>query len=122
MVRSILAVIAGYLVLALFIGVVDFIISRISPEHFPNGADPAVHWMIVELVCGLALLIAGGYVTAKLARRAELKHALALGIFAVVMALVSLFVYHGKQPAWFQGVILLGAIPAALAGGRLRVR
>ena len=120
--RSILAVIAGYLVLAVAIGLVDFILSLISPDQYPNGMNPATKWMIVELAIGLCLLVAGGYVTARIARRAEMRHALALGILAAAMAAVSLLVYKNRQPFWFQLVILTGAIPAALGGGRLKAR
>ena len=120
MLRSILAVLAGYLILAVGIGLVDFGISRVSPEHYPGGPDPVAKWMVVELIIGLALLVLGGYVTVSIARHALLKHALALGVLTSLIAAVSLIIYHGRQPFWFQAVMVVGAIPAALAGGKLR--
>jgi nitrate/nitrite transporter NarK len=121
-VRSILAVITGYLLLAVLIGVVDFGLSLISPDQYPNGAHPAAKWLIVELAVGVCLLVAGGYLTAKIARRSEMRHVLALGILAAVMAAVSLLVYQNRQPVWFQLVFLICAIPATLTGGRLKTR
>ena len=120
--RSVLAVLAGYAVLAVGIGVVDFLISRVAPDQYPSSTNPAPKWLIVELVAGLLLILWGGYVTASIARRSQIRHAMALGVLTSVLALVSLGLYHGRQPFWFQGVILVAAIPTALAGGRLKTR
>jgi hypothetical protein len=122
LVRSILAVLAGYLVLVVGIGVTDFVLSLLSPSGYPNGPKPGAKWMIIELVIGAFLIVCGGYLTASLARRAEMRHALALGVLTATIAAISLIIYHGLQPVWFQLVVVLVAIPAALAGGRLKFR
>jgi hypothetical protein len=122
LVRSILAVLVGYLVLAVGIGVTDFVISLFSPGGYPSGPHPEAKWMVVELVVGAILILCGGYLTASLARRRETHHALALGIVTAAIAAVSLIIYRSLQPAWFQLVVALIAIPAALAGGRLKTR
>jgi hypothetical protein len=121
-VRSVLVVLAGYLVLAVGIGVLDFILSRISPNQYPSGPEPAAKWMIVELAVGTALVVCGGYLTAALASQKQTRHALALGILTSGLAAVSLAIYHNVQPFWFQLVMVIAAIPAALAGGFLKVR
>jgi hypothetical protein len=120
--RSIWAVVAGYLVLVVGIGLVDFLVSLISPEHYADGPDPAAKWLIVELVIGTVLVMAGGYVTVSIARRSYRRHALALGILTSGLALFSLAFYHGRQPAWFQLVMAVVAIPAALIGATPKTR
>ena len=62
----------------------------------------------------------GGYVTAAIARRSEIDHALCLGALMVVLGIISMVMGAGKEPLWFQIANFLIAIPSALCGGALR--
>ena len=123
--RSILAVIVGYCVTAIATAGIDFILGTLAPAAFPKpGEDQAVgsSWLLLILGYSSIFAILGGYVTALVAKRSEVKHALALGIVMVMLSLVSMLTYFGQQALWFQIGLLVLALPAALLGGYLRAR
>ena len=125
MLRSVAAVIAGYLVLAVLTILTTVGLSAANPDTFPpmgSGRTPDVPAMAV--IAGLSALftVLGGYVTAWIARRAEWKHALALGLLCEVFALFELTVARMGRPLGFMRAAALPPIPAALLGGGLRAR
>ena len=123
MARSVLAVIAGYLVMAGGIGTLSgamrIVLSGIYPEL---GKAPSLAFMILTIVYGAFGAVVGGYVTGVIAKRAEAKHALALGgrcrspghyLHNDVLGLV---------PVWYQVELILIVAPALWLGGWLRGR
>jgi hypothetical protein len=63
---------------------------------------------------------AGGYITARIARRLPIKHATAMGIVQAgltILAMLSPEAGHASRLQWITIAIL--SIPAALAGGTL---
>jgi hypothetical protein len=122
MTRSAAAVLVGYLVLAVSVAVKFLLIQTFLPEILPASGDevfPHTGWLLVLLGSDIALMIAGGYVTARLARRAPIAHALALGAVIVVLGLTWMFVFWGWLPLWYQVVLVSIAVPAAATGGSL---
>ena len=114
MTRSILAVIVGYLTMAVAI-IALFAISFRQPD-----AAPTQTFMLLSLVYALFAALAGGYVTALIARRKELKHTIALATFAALMGIVSMIVSAGQEPLWYQIANIAVMVPAVLLGGYLR--
>lgn len=60
--------------------------------------------------------------TGVIAKRAEVKHALALGAVAVALAIVSMILFWGLQPVWYQVTLIVIVGPAVWLGGWLRGR
>jgi len=115
--RSILAVILGYLVVAIAT-MVTFAIAFPNPD---SAQLPSISLMLFLLGAGVLYTIIGGYVTAFIARKAEIKHTLALGSLMVILGIISMIATFGKEPLWFQLVLIITPIPSALAGGYLRI-
>lgn len=71
-------------------------------------------------VAGLLGTVAGAYLAARLAPRAELANALAVGIVVAILALFNPALFTG-EPDLLGIISVVLTIPAALAAGRLRV-
>lgn len=123
-IASAVAVLIGYLVLAVCIAGKVVLIRYGRPEVLPApGEDvfPSTGWLLAVLASDIAVMIAAGYVTARLAPRAPMGHAVALGVVTAILGLTWMFVIRGWMPLWYQVVLVSVAIPAAATGGSLRV-
>ena len=114
--RSILSVIVGYLMMALAIMALFAIWFR------GKDAAPSDGFMLFGLGYGFVFAVVGGYVTAMIAKRSEMKRAMALAIFAVLMGIVSMIAYAGREPRWYQIANMVVVVTGVLLGGHLRVR
>ena len=63
--------------------------------------------------------IAGCYLTARLAPRRPMRHALVLGFVGVALSIAGTVAMWGAGPAWYSLTIIAISIPCAWAGGRL---
>lgn len=118
MIRSVLAVVAGY-------GVVALATLATFALLFPSGptsAVPGMRQLVFLLGAGAAFAVGGGYATGWIARRSEERHALALGILMAVLGMVSLVTASGPELLWFQVALILIPVPGACFGGQLRAR
>lgn len=119
-------------IIAIFLGlVVTFIVKALatatSAMFLPDRYNPAAArgmFGVVPLDLLFALLagVAGGYVTAVIARRHELNHALGLGLTVLVMG----FWVEGRgsapAPALYKGAVIGLVTVGAAAGGLIRRR
>lgn len=116
MLRSVSAVVGGYLIFALS-AVVLFHLSGRDP-HAPQPL-----WFVVAaVVYGMGFAALGGIFAARLALGRGLLHA---GIVAVVVALgasVSLVASPGAGATWSQWTALALMAPSAYIGGRIATR
>lgn len=120
---SAVAVVIGCLVLAIPIAGKFLLIRHLVPDVLPApGEDvfPHTGWLLAMLASDIAVMIAAGYVTAGLAPRAPVGHAVTLGVVAVIFGLIGMFLFWGWMPLWYQVVLVSIAIPAAATGGSLR--
>lgn len=121
--RSLAAVMIGYVALVAAGGAKLFALKQFVPEVLPApGEDvfPDTVWLLAMLGSDLALMIAAGYVTAVIARRAPMAHTVVLGTVIAVFGLIGMFVFWGWMPLWYQVVLVSIALPAAATGGALR--
>ena len=116
MLRSGVAVGLGYAIMG--VGVMGlFAIWFRQPDLLPSRG-----FMIFSLIYGGIMAVMGGYITATIAKRAELKHALALAVVVGTMAFISMVTAQGQEPVWYQIANLMMAIPAVVLGGYLKSR
>ena len=124
MARSILAVIAGYLVMAGGVGALSGVMLTVFPGIYPEpGKAPSLAFMIVTLGYSAFGAVVGGYVTGVIAKRAEVNHALALGAIVVAQGIVAMIMFRGLQPVWYHQIALIVIVaPSVWLGGWLRGR
>jgi len=129
MLRSVLSVLAGIAVLTAtsfaIEAAVNPLLLRAFPQALPNPAALSSNqWVrMLTFAYGLTCVAAGGYVTARIARRLPLKHASAMGILQAgltIAAMLSPEANHASRLVWITTAIL--SIPAALVGGFLYTR
>ena len=121
MLRSILAVVAGYL----FIGVLSSVLGMAAIAAFPDAFTPQgytdrLSMLLLTIVYVAIVAIAGCWLTARLAPRNPMKHALILGVLGVVTQAAMWSLGPKQAPTWFYLVSILLVMPYAWIGGRIR--
>ncbi len=128
MLRSVIAVLVGIITLTVLSfaieAAMDPLLLRLFPHALPDqaalGLNPIVRAVMFSY--GAASIIAGGYVTAWLARRAPVGHALAMGFLQCALtfyAMLSL-TKHAPLAVWLTSAVM--AVPAAWIGGQIYAR
>jgi hypothetical protein len=128
MIRSICAVLAGIVVLTVASFAIEAVANplmlHLFPHALPNASaipfNPVAS--LVTLLYTSLCVAAGGYVTAWIARRAPVQHAIITGVVEVVLTVVAMLHFRGMAPLrnWIATLIL--TIPVAWLGGALRAK
>jgi len=122
MLRSILAIIAGSVAWMVTALGMDALLMAIAPHWFSaNGKVESVPLLLFMMAYSLSFSVLGGYVTALVARRKELQHALALGVLQFAMGFAATIKFFDTAPLWYHVLFLTLLIPAILIGGQLRM-
>lgn len=103
MLRSILSVVAGYVVMAVVVMVGVGVLTLAFPEYkqAPETRVTPVTPMVLELVWAVISATAGGWVTVRLARRSP-RPVIALAVIVLVLgAVYGLTADRGLMPGWF---------------------
>src|SRR5688572_23847829 len=126
MIRSALAVLAGLVVFVIALSAMQALVgavvasssSETTGSVIDSGGVVSVFWLVWEALS----MVAGGYITARIASRQHVRHAVALGAFQALMTLWAMFaVRNPGSPLWFWLTGILLMMPAAWLGARLRV-
>jgi hypothetical protein len=125
MLRSILSVIAGYIVMAVIVTLTTYLLGLVFPAYGAATAPAAMPLLpvVLNVLFGLIAAIAGGYTTATIALRSHLMHAAALAALIFLLGIVhAATTWNSGAPGWYLIVLpIVGAI-GALAGGAIRAR
>jgi hypothetical protein len=128
MMRSVLAVIAGIAALtaASFAieAAVDPLLMHAFPQALPNRAALSYNLpasILLFAYTGLCI-VAGGYVTAWIARRAPIWHAVAMGLVQEALTVWAMAALGDVAPRRNWIVTLIVTIPLAACGGILRAK
>lgn len=120
--RSIWAVVAGFLTVAILSTLTDFILESLG--IFPSVSEGLfVTWMLVlALVYRSAYAVLGGYITAKLSPHKPMKHVWILSWIGLVFAILGIFANYVAQlgPNWYPILLAIFTIPCVVLGGKLR--
>jgi hypothetical protein len=120
--RTFLALAAGFVTMALLVMVITALLTKLTPGWVGDAGHPRVAYIFVNLGYSFLAASAGGYVTAWAAAANPLIHVLALGIVVLAMAALSVLQSKGEQPIWYQLTLVALTPLGVLAGGLVRLR
>jgi len=126
MLRSVLSVIAGYVVIAVLTIITFLVLGFVVPGTFSQAEANTVlstPWLLVIIGFGFVYAIIGGCTTTFLAKRAIFQHVLALAGILLVLGVVELVMGSGSgRPLWYRVTLLIAGVVGVLLGGGLRAR
>ena len=123
MLRSVLAIVIGFVVIGSLVGVTDLLMHSMFADKFgPSGRVDDVGILVVTQIYVFTYAVFGCYLCARIAERRPMFHALFLGALGLILNIVASYMTWQLWPAWYHIVALLAAVPAAWLGGWLRER
>jgi hypothetical protein len=128
MIRSILSVLAGIAVIVVtsfgIEAAVTPLLMRLFPEALPNEAAMShnVPAWLFTFAYSFVCVVAGGYVTARLASRFPVRHAVALGLLQSALTIPAMMAFPDKAPLWGWIASMVMVIPAAWLGGLISLK
>jgi hypothetical protein len=115
-VRSIIAVVAGMVVVVALSEGTDWLIGRLGYSF--DVPDPTGMFALATFYrCVYA--VAGGYATARLAPSAPVMHAVILGVVGTVLATAGVVAMWSLGNHWYPIALAATALPCSWLGGRL---
>jgi len=123
--RSIMAVLAGFLATAILSIATD--LAMHATGVFPAEGQPMSNALFaLATVYRTIYTIAGGYITARLAPNRPMTHAWILAIIGILAAIAGTMATWDKGPEfgpkWYPIALVILAIPSVLLGAKLAVR
>jgi hypothetical protein len=123
MIRSVAAVVAGFLAVAgLSLGTDEvFHQLQVYPPWGVTMTDPRL--FALALSYRIVYTVLGGWITARLAPRSPMRHVTVLAIIGLIGGAAGVAVAIGRSdlgPLWYPVAILLTAYPCTWLGGMLR--
>lgn len=119
--RSITAVVAGFLTVALLSIVTDRILEAIGVFPAPTETGLFVTWMLaLALLYRSVYAVAGGYVTSWLAPQNPMKHVKVLGILGLIGGVTGVIVGWNLSQHWYPITLAVTAFPLTWWGGKLK--
>jgi len=120
--RSIGAVVAGSIAIGITSFAADYLLAKAAPDLLaaPRDSNPAL--LIFMLVYSVVFSGAGGYITAALAGRSQMKHVVALAVLQFAGGLAAATQAGSLLPAWFLISVVVLPVPAIVLGGVLKSR
>jgi hypothetical protein len=123
MMRSVLAVVAGFVFIAAFAIGTDALVRSVVPGAFDaTGRTDSVPLLLFTICYVGVWAVAGCWLTARLAPNRPMRHAMILGVLGLAFNVMGSIAAWDTAPAWFHLVSLALVLPFAWLGGRLRER
>lgn len=119
--RSFLAILAGFATMAVLVTLATLSITKSFPRLIGDQAHPRRRYLLLNLAYSAAFAIAGGYLTAMIAKADPLRNVLMLAIVVLMISALSAMQLRGQQPLVYQFALIVIMPIAALAGGLLRM-
>lgn len=119
MIRSILAVIAGFILWSVVWVGSNSAITIATPGSFrEDGGTDSVAILVLLLVIGVLCSTAAGYVTARVSQGQAMRNVWILGIILLVVGIAVESQIWSLLPLWYHLIFLILLIPATLFGGQ----
>lgn len=123
MLRSIVAVVVGFLTIAVLSFVTGEIVMALLPDAFDAaGRTESVPVLVLTLAYVAVYAIFGCYLAARLAPNRPMRHAMILGMLGLIFNIGGTIAVWDTAPAWYFIVSLALVLPHAWLGGMLRER
>lgn len=119
--RSFLAILAGFATMAVLVTLATLGITKSFPGLIGDHAHPRRRYMLLNVAYSATFAIAGGYVTAVIAKADPLRNVLVLAIVILMLSALSAVQLREQQPIAYQFALIVITPIAALAGGLLRM-
>ncbi|HEY0301692.1 MAG TPA: hypothetical protein VGC36_10180 [Rhizomicrobium sp.] len=119
--RSIGAVIGGFLVLAILSIAMDMAMENTILPGLAKAQATTGEWIFVTAYRAV-FSISGCYLAARWAPSAPMAHALALGAVGVVLTSLGAYVMWSLSTHWYPIALIVIALPCAWIGGKLYER
>lgn len=120
--RAFLALFAGFVSMAVIVGVVTAVLMKRVPEWVGAQGNPRAGYVVVNLGYSFIAATVGGFVTAWMAQSNPLIHTLALALIVLLLSALSALQQRGMQPIWYQLTLLAVTPLGVFIGGLLRLR
>jgi hypothetical protein len=121
--RSILAIVAGFVFIGLLAFATDGVAHAIRPDIFgPNSSTSNVPYLVSAIIYVSVYATAGCWLAATLAGRRPMLHALILGVLGLLFNIAAVPGMWSLFPRWYTVVSLILVMPCAWLGGKLRER
>ena len=114
-VRSVGAVVAGFLIFAVFIRVLNVFTG------LAESGGEIMNFLVLSVTWTVAAAVLAGYTAARIAGSREFPHAAALGLLMVVVSLASMRQEGVSQPGWYQTTIAGCGPISAMIGAAVRL-
>ncbi len=125
-VRSIAAVVAGFVAVVVLANGSDMILAAAAglQPFAEEQEDGGLPWWVLAVVFVYRpfVTVVGGYLTAWLAPSRPLRHAVVLGVLGVLLSIYGAVSSWGLTPAWFTVALVVLVLPGTALGGWLRAR
>jgi len=127
-IRSILAILAGLIAITITSFAIEAAVTplllRAFPAALPNEAaiSHSVPALLFTFAYSSLCVVAGGYITARLASHHPVRHAVILGLLQSALTIPAMLAFPGKAPLWGWILSMIIVIPAAWLGGCLYSR
>jgi hypothetical protein len=123
MVRSTGVIVLGFFMIGAFSFGADALMRSLMPGAFDAAGrvDSTPVLLLIIAYVGV-FATAGCYLTARLAPRHPMLHAMILGALGLIFNVVGTINFWETAPAWYHIVSLILVLPYAWLGGQLRVR
>jgi drug/metabolite transporter superfamily protein YnfA len=126
--RSVLAVLAGLVVLTVTSFAIEWaadpLLLRLFPRALPNASalQTNLYASLFMYFYTALCMVAGGYLTAWVARHSPARHAIAMGVVELALTVWAMqaVTTHAPLRNWVIGIVTV--VPAAWLGGLLRAR
>jgi hypothetical protein len=120
--HAFLALAAGFATMALLVILVTAALSRLVPEWVGAEGRPGPAYAFVNLGYSFLAAAAGGYVTTWIAGENMLAHIVTLAIVVLALTALSALQMRGRQPVWYQLMLIAIAPLGVVGGGLLRLK
>lgn len=100
----------------------DAVVRAVLPGAFDSTGRIINAALLLEVAYIGLFTAAGSYVAARLAPHKPMRHALVLGVLALVFNVVGATAFKQTRPVWYLVVSVALVLPCAWLGGRLRER
>ena len=121
--RSVLAVLAGFLVIGVLAFGTGRIFQAMSPAQFhASGAPTTTAMMLVQLLYVGVYATFGCWLSGYLAPNRPMAHALAVGVLGLALNIPSAIMLRGSHPIWYLATGIVTTVLWAWLGGRIAER